>query len=426
MRWLKANPDYLERASQRAEPFLYLIVDEAERRGLPLELALLPVVESGYQPLARSPDHAKGLWQFMPRTGKAFGLRRSWWYDGRSDVHASTYAAFDYLTALAAQFDGDWELALAAYNAGPGSIRRAIRRNEKKGLATDFWSLDLARETEQYVPRLLAISRVVRAPSQYGVSLAPVPNQPQLARVKLPGQIDVAIAAKLCGIDQNRLKDLNPGLRRATSDPDGPHHLLVPVTHVDGFREKLAAADPKKLVTRHRYLIRQGDTLGSIAVRHGTSVRQLQRLNHMRNTHLRAGRFLFIPGGTEETVKVAKAKKAGPPSRYKNALLHVVLPGDTLWDIARVHRTSHRKLAALNNLAVNETLRPGQTLMIRTLTGKDAQNSFSYRVRKGDSLYLIARRFNVSLKDLRRWNPLPGRYLQPGQKLTLHPKKSAI
>ena len=182
LQWLAANPRYLELTAQRAEPYLHFIVEEVEQRGLPLELALIPAVESGFQPRVRSPLQAAGLWQFMPATAKGLGLKRSWWYEGRYDITRSTGAALKYLQILAKQFDGDWELALAAYNAGPGTVRKAIRKNRERGLPLDYWSLDLPKETTIYVPRMLAVAQAVRTPDDYGIALPPIPNQTQFTQ----------------------------------------------------------------------------------------------------------------------------------------------------------------------------------------------------------------------------------------------------
>jgi len=185
IRWLEKNPAYLQRVTKRAAPYLHHIYSEVSQRGLPAELALLPIVESAFDPFAYSPGRAAGLWQFIPSTGKLYGLQQDWWQDQRRDVIASTDAAISYLTKAQKRFDGDWLLALAAYNAGPGAIQRAINKNTKAGKTTDYWSLKLARETSRYVPRLLAISTVIQSPEKYGVELHPLDNEPGFTAVKI-------------------------------------------------------------------------------------------------------------------------------------------------------------------------------------------------------------------------------------------------
>lgn len=419
LQWLTANPRYLEHPARRAEPYLYFIVEEAERRGLPLELALIPAVESGFRPWARSPLQATGLWQFMPATAKGLGLKRSWWYEGRCDVTRSTGAALDYLQNLVDRFGGDWELALAAYNAGPGTVRRAIRKNRKRGLPLDYWSLELPEETSKYVPRLLAVAQVVRTPDAYGITLPPIPNQAHFIRVELPGQLDLGVAAKLGEIELKELRRLNPGFRRSATDPDGPHALLLPLESAETFSARLARLPPQQRLTVHRYRIRRGDTLGDIAQRHGVSVTQLKKANDLRSTRIRAGRTLVIPAGM---LAASTPEPAASRPTARN-IKHRVRPGDTLWDIARAHKVNHRHLAVWNGLSVNDTLKPGQLLRLSAALSGRAERSLSYRVRRGDSLYLIAKRFHVSVEELRRWNQISGHHLQPGQQLTLYPRK---
>ena len=438
--WYAAHPAYIERVQERATPYLRYIVDRIEARGLPMELALLPVVESAYQPFAYSHGRAAGLWQFIPSTGKHFGLKQNWWYDGRRDIVASTDAALDYLDQLSRRFDGDWELALAAYNSGAGTVSRAIRKNRGKGRPTDFWSLDLPRETSGYVPRLLAITRIVRDPAAFGVSLAPLPDEQRLQPVDIGSQLDLAMAAEMAGLDIDELYRLNPGFNRWATDPDGPHRLLLPVERVERFSAELAALPPDERVRWQRYRIRRGDNLGSIARRHHTTVALLQQVNGLKSSRIRAGRHLLIPIASRsqegEALAANRVRAAGPQRRSAGGKTwYRVRSGDSLWAISRRYGVDHRDLAEWNGLSTGETLRTGARLEIRN--PQDAEpgpyglpsdldapvNTLSrvnYRVRSGDSLFLIARKFNVKVADLRRWNTLSGKYLQPGQTLRLY------
>ena len=223
--WYKKHPEYMQRVATRAGRYYYYILNEVLKRDMPAEIALLPIVESAYDPFAYSHGRAAGPWQFIPGTAKHFGLKNSWWYDGRRDIVASTGAALDYLQQLHRRFD-NWELALAAYNCGGGTVSKAIRRNQKKGLATDFWSLQLPKETRAYVPKLLAVSRLIRDAEQHDLELPPLPNLPVFAEVKLGSQIDLAQAAKLSSISTQELYQLNPGFNRWATDPDGPPSLV--------------------------------------------------------------------------------------------------------------------------------------------------------------------------------------------------------
>lgn len=242
LRTLKRNPDYLTDLTRRARPYLHLIMGELERHGLPAELALLPEIESRYNPQAISPMSATGMWQFMPYTGVEMGLTQNQWYDGRNDILASTRGAIAYLRQLHRELDGDWALALAGYNAGPGRVRAAQRANRAAGKPTDFWSLDLPAETEHYVPKLLAIAKLVREHQTHGLQMPAIANQPRLEIVEGRQQIDLAQAAEACGVTVAQLKQLNPGLKRGKTLPGGPHRVLVPAGTGDKLRTALAKA----------------------------------------------------------------------------------------------------------------------------------------------------------------------------------------
>lgn len=444
-KWFAARSEYLDRIQQRAEPYLFFIMEEIEKRGMPAELALLPVVESAFRPFAYSPGRAAGLWQFIPSTGRHYGLKQNWWYDGRRDVVASTQAALDYLKRLNELFNGDWELALAAYNAGEGNVQRAIRKNKRKGKPTDFWSLKLPRETRSYVPRLLALARLFGEPIKHGIQLKPIANKPHFSSVDIQSQLDLALAAEMAALSMEELYMLNPGFNRWATDPQGPHRLQLPIDKVEPFMQKLAALDSSKRLRWTRYKIRQGDNLGTIARKHGTTIGLLQQINKLRGSRIRAGKHLLIPISTKKLTHYSlsaqqRKVKAKSVTRKGTRLTYEVQPGDTLWDISRNYKVNHRKLAGWNAMAPRDTLHPGQELLIWINTPAEdnkkpqtallpvnlntgpanTQSTLSYRVRKGDSLYRIAQRFKVSVADLKKWNSLSGKYLQPGQKLKLY------
>lgn len=413
--WYLRHPAYLDRVATRAERYLYHIAEEAQERGIPHELALLPVVESAFDPFAFSHGRAAGPWQFIPGTGDQFGLKRSYWYDGRRDILASTEAAFDYLEALAQRFDGDWLLALAAYNAGAGNVSRAIRLNENQGKPTDYWSLrHLPRETRAYVPKLLAVAQLVAEPGEYDISLKSIANQPYFETVELDGQTALQRAAELAKVDREELHMLNPGLNRWATPPDGPHRLLVPVDRAQPFRTALAEQSGNERTAWRSYRIRRGDSLIDIARRFGTRPEILREANNLNSNTIVAGNNLRVP----DTGAAGRARKIR------------VDAGDTLWDIARQHDVGVEQLARRNNLTGKAVLQPGQELVIRGGSGGGAKSSAKtpdmvrkvrYAVRRGDSLYQIARRFNVSINQIQRWNSINRQnYLQPGQQLTLY------
>ena len=271
--WFEHNPDYLERCFQRAQRYLYHVVTEVEARGMPLEFALLPVVESAYEPFAYSPSRAAGLWQFIPATGVRFGLKEDWWYDGRRDVIESTRAALDYLQALHDQFDGDWLLAIAAYNVGEAWVQRAIDYNRAHGLPSDFWHLNLPAETRAYVPKLLALKRLMAEPERYGLDFAAIPNEPYFAVVDTQSQLQLTIAAQLAGTSYDELVALNPGFNRWATDPDGPHRMLVPIDNADAFEAALKTPRARRAhALRDAYGHRARDPR-----RHREAVRHLRR-----------------------------------------------------------------------------------------------------------------------------------------------------
>ncbi len=432
---------YMDRVAERATPYLYHIVSELEKRGLPTELALLPVVESAFQPFAYSHGRAAGIWQFIPGTGRHYGLRQSWWYDGRRDVIASTEAALTYLERLNSMFDGDWELALAAYNAGEGTVMRAIRRNAQQGKPTDYWNLPLPAETRQYVPRLLAIRALVDDPHAHGLELTSIPDEPYLGVVDVGSQIDLALAADLAELELDELYRLNPGYNRWATDPEGPHRLALPLDRIDSFQARLADVPDGQRVRWQRHQVQPGETLGQIARRYRTTVAMLQETNDLNGHVIRAGSHLLVPTSSQPADQYAlsadqRLQRQQNRQRNGERVQHTVRSGDTFWGLSRRYGVEVRQLAQWNGMAPGDTLRPGQNLVIWTQQasgggGGTARNApprgepiiqrVTYTVRSGDSLYTIARRFNVSVRDLRSWNNLrEDRYLQPGQQLTLH------
>ncbi len=433
LNWYARHPAYMKRVTQRGQRYLHHIVERLEAREMPLEIALLPIVESAFDPFAYSHGRASGMWQIIPGTGKMLGLKQNWWYDGRRDVVASTGAALTYLERLNKRFKGDWLLALAAYNSGAGNVSKAIRKNKKRGLPTDFWNLDLPKETKAYVPRLLALSEIVRAPAQYEVSLTPIFNRPYFTEVPVDSQIDLAQAAELANIDMDVLYHLNPAFNRWATDPRGPHKLLIPVEKVNAFQENLASIPKNERVTWDRYTIRNGDSLSTIAQKYKVSVSSLKSINDLRNNSIRAGKTLMVPvatkGGKHYSYSVDEriAKRYASTSKREKGhqIDYVVQPGDSLWTISRQYKVSTKKIAKWNSMAPRDPIKPGQTLKIWTkvttaTTKTGVIRKVSYKVRSGDSLARIAQKFRVNVKDILKWNAInPSKYLQPGQKITL-------
>ena len=446
--WFQRNQAYMDRVADRAQLYLHHIVSEVERRNLPGELALLPVVESAYQPFAYSPARASGIWQFIPSTGRLYGLRYSWWYDGRRDVVESTRAALDYLEKLHAEFSGDWLLALAAYNSGEGNVRKAVRRNVRAGKPIDFWSLKLPRETRSYVPRLLAIAAIVANPDDFGLTLKPIADEPYFAATPLDGQIDLALAAEMAEVSLEEMYLLNPGFSRWATDPDGPHQLLLPVSAVPDFELRLAKLPADQRVKWHRHVIKSGDTLGTIAHKYRTNVSALKQANNLRGTTIRKGRSLIVPMASRSladyqlSADMRRAMRRGIPGSG-NKIIYRVRRGDSLWLISRRFGVSVNKLARWNGLSKRSVLRPGKRLVIwrgaapapsakasvtkvaTVETRAIAAGATVHVVRRGDNLWTIARRYRLSSRSLAEWNRIDaGALLQPGQTLSLTPAQA--
>lgn len=426
--WFVRHPEYIARVAQRAEPYLYHIVEQIEQRNMPMELALLPVVESAFLPKAYSSAHAAGLWQFIPSTGKLYGLKQNWWYDGRRDVVASTSSALDYLQKLHNDF-GDWQLAVAAYNCGEGTVSRAIKRNLKAGKDTDFWSLDLPRETSAYVPKLMAIAQLIAQPEQYQITLKPIANEPYFAVVHVKGQIDLSLAAELAELDIKEINQLNPGFNQWATAPDGPHYLAIPVEKTDGFIRALAALPADKQVQWARYKIKQGDSLGKIAQRYKVAVSAIKKANGIKGTNIRAGKYLLIPVASDHSIPSTVVAQQPLESTQSvqgkgSKVTHTVQQGDSWWEIAQHHKVSVKKLTAWNNKAPSDYLQPGQKLVVwspkKAMALDETLRSVNYKIRSGDSLWTISQKFKVSIAEVLQWNGLNKKaLLQPGQSLKL-------
>lgn len=362
------NKSYLHDVTLRAEPYMYWIAGQVKKRNMPMELVLLPIVESAFAPHATSGANAAGIWQIIPSTGRNYGLKQTRNYDARRDVVASTTAALDMMQRLNKMFDGDWLLTVAAYNSGEGRVMRAIKANKARGKPTDFWSLSLPRETKLYVPKMLALSEILKNSKRYGVRLPTTDESRALARVRLNSPVEMAQVADMAGMSISKLKTFNAGVKGSTLGVSGPQYVMVPKKHAEQLRESLASgeidavqsqliADNTPLNSRS-YKVRSGDTLSGIASRLGVSTKDLQQWNNLRGSRLKIGQSLTVGAGS-----------------------------------------SAQRLA--NN-----------------------SDSITYRVRKGDSLSSIARRHGVNIKDVMRWNHDTDN-LQPGDQLTLFVKDNS-
>ena len=440
-KWFIKHQAYLTRVFTRAQRYLPYIVAELERRDLPLELALLPIVESAYDPFAYSHGRAAGLWQMIPGTATRFGIKQNWWYDGRRDILDSTRAALDYLEYLEGLNDGNWLNAIASYNSGEGNVLRAARKNRKAGKPIDFWYLKLPKETSMYVPKLLALVEIVANPDKYGVTLPEVADEPQFVVTDIGTQLDLALAAELAGVDVDTIYQYNPGYNRWSTDPAGPHRLVMPVDVADGFTAALAAVPERERVRWLRHKVRNGEAISQIADKYNTTVSALRAANNLRGNTIRAGHHLLIPVATKPLSaysKSADARLAKTQNRQRSGskVEHVVVRGESFWTISRRYGVTHRQLAKWNGMAPGDPLSIGKTLVVWTNTSSAALSGgpatspinagnttrkLRYTVRNGDSLYVIARKFRVGIDQIARWNGIDrDKILRPGQKLTMY------
>ena len=438
LKWFAGHPDYLNRVFTRAQRYLPYVVAELERRNMPLELALLPIVESAYDPFAYSHGRAAGLWQMIPGTAKRFGVKQNWWYDGRRDVVDSTRAALDYLEYLEGLNDGDWLNAIASYNSGEGNVLRAARRNRKANKPVDFWHLKLPRETSMYVPKLLALVEIVSDPEKYQLTLPVVADEQQFMVADIGSQLDLALAAELAGVDVDTVYQYNPGYNRWSTDPSGPHTLVMPIDVADQFVAALAEVPAKDRVRWKRHKVKNGEAISQIAEQYNTTVSTIRAANNLRGNTIRAGHYLMIPVATKPLSAYSKsadarlAKTQNKP-RAGSKIEHVVKSGESFWTISRRYKVTHRQLAAWNGMAPGDTLSVGRKLVVWTNAELDdprmsptaalgnTTRKLRYTVRNGDSLYLIANRFRVSIAQLTRWNKIDkNKILRPGQKLTMY------
>jgi membrane-bound lytic murein transglycosylase D len=377
--WYSSRPEYIKRFIDRGSLYLHYIVEEVEKRGMPTEIALLPAVESAFNPRAYSRAKASGLWQFIPSTGRNYGLAQDWWKDNRRDIVAGTDAALNYLQRLYNMF-GSWELALAAYNCGEGCVGRAIALNQRKGLPTDYLSLRLPPETQNYVPKLIAVKNIVLSPSTYGIEIDSIPDQAYFTAVRAPDKIDVKLAAKLAGMGEEEFIALNPSHNKPVAVAQ-TGTLLVPLENADTFRANLESYD-KPLVSWTTYQAKKGEAPEAIAKRFGVTPAQLRGVNQMKLTkkgklanaqqvlvpiRTGAGTATKVAAGPQPSPALAPAAMSQPASAKPAAHAHgwyTVRAGDTLYAIAQRHNKAVQDLIRLNNLTARALIQPGLRLRL--------------------------------------------------------------
>ncbi len=412
--WYSKYSGHMRRITENASRYYQYVLSEVLKRGYPAEIALLPAVESHYDPEAYSTSHAAGMWQFIPSTADYYGLERNKSYDARKDIIESTQVALDYLGKLNARFNGDWLLTMAAYNAGGGTISRAIKNNEKAGKPTDFWSLDLPKQTRIYVPRILAISAFVKEPGKYKMPLPPIKNAPYFDVVRTNGDLTVKQAASLANARMSELKQLNPGIIRNIEGAK-PERLLLPIKKADNLRIALGTK-PESNTPAYADTAKANSTVA------------------LNAQQVSAAPSLPLINTNDSSAPLSKPKRrvhsiSTDTDKYSadSTIHHKVQSGDTLWSISRKYNVTLEQISLWNNMRSNSPLVAGKHIRISALPSDlasdqaEALRKINYLVRADDSLTDIAQRYNVSVSSIRQWNSLDkSDRLQPGQALTLY------
>ncbi len=372
--WYVARPDYLKRTFERSRRYLYHIVEELERRGMPTELALLPMVESSFNPMAYSRAHASGLWQFIPGTGRRYELEQNWWFDARRDIVASTAAALDYLRDVY-EMHGDWHLALASYNWGENAVARALEKNRAAGLPLDYASLGMPPETRHYVPKLQALKNIVANPAPLGIELDPIANLPYFATVTKTRDIDVRLAAKLAELPVEEFVALNPGFNRPVITVAVNPRIVLPADRVEVFHANLLKHDDKALVSWQAYTPKRGEKLEGIAKKFGLTLAQLKEVNGIGPRDRAMPALLVVPvGGSADLGRLPIMYAPPIPVPAPRMVVHVVRAGETLAKIASRYRVSPEDIRRWNRIG---RLSAGQRLTIHARAGAGTARSAS-------------------------------------------------
>ncbi len=425
--WYADRPEYMERVLKRAQPWIFFIAAELEKRGMPAELALLPIVESAYDPFAYSSGRALGTWQFIASTGRSYGLKQNWWYEGRRDVWASTHAALDYLTYLGEKFEGDWLLALAGYNSGENRVARRVKTNIAAGKPADFWNLSLPRETRGYVPKLLGLTCLFRDAEKYDFNPPATMDAPVIAAVDLKLQADLVLISQISEVPIDVIFSLNPGYNRWATSPDGPYRVVLPIAGAAKLENRLAETGTDGLMKWDQVTVKNGDTLGKLAQVHRVPLSVIKSANELNGDMIRVGQKIRLPRDEQLLIDPMYAVAANELQRLQAGLIssdrvsHKVRSGESLSVIARRYKVTVKDLQKWNKISNPRSLRAGQSLVVFQNPAPVASGNsgtVKHTVQSGDSLWSIARKYKVKLNDLIRWNDLnQSAVLQPGQSL---------
>jgi membrane-bound lytic murein transglycosylase D len=387
--------------------FIYYVVQELEAADLPIELALIPFIESNYDPFSISPSGAVGLWQFMPKTGRLFNLEKSWWNEDRHDPFRSTHAAIGYFKYLFERFDNDIYLALAAYNAGPTYLDKQIRKNKRRGLETDFWSLNLSRQVTNYIPKYIAIREVIFNAEQYGILLPQIPLESVVKKVEIPGQVEILTLSDYLDIKPELIYKLNAGYTKWASAPKDKSIFYIPIEKGEMLDIPESPFENVNQINWISHIVVSGDSLWKLAAKYDTEVNIIKEINYIDKDLLSLNDVLLIPLSKTEN------------NNFIPFEMHIVSEGDTLWNIAKKYRLDINDLLRMNSLSKSSFLQLGQQLTIgnknihRNIESK--KRTILYSVKQGDNLYKISDLFDVSVSSIKEINNFSSSDLMPGQ-----------
>ena len=387
--------------------FLYFVIQELEKNNLPLELAILPYIESNYDPFSISSSGAVGIWQFMPRTGRLYQLDRSWWNEDRHDPFRSTEAAVKYLKYLYQRFDQNIYLTLAAYNAGPSLLDRRINQNKRRGMDTDFWSLNVPVQTKNYVPKYIALRELILNSDNYGIKLPQIPYEPVVKKISIPGQVEVLTLSEYLDIKPELLYKLNAGYTKWASAPEDESVFYIPSEKYILFEDEDNPFKNSNQINWISHIVQSGDSLWSLASKYDTEVKIIKKINYLNNDLLSINDTLLIP--------LSKSKS----NNFIPYEMYIVSEGDTLWSIAKEYNIEIRDLSRMNSIDENSYLQLGQQLSIgnknihRNMESK--KRTILYSVKQGDNLFKISELFDVSIRSIEEINNFKNTTLMPGQ-----------
>ena len=387
--------------------FLYFVIKELEKNNLPIELSILPYIESNYDPFSISPSGAVGMWQFMPRTGRLYELNKSWWSEDRHDPFKSTEAAIGYLKYLYQRFDGDIYLSIAAYNAGPSLVDKRINQNKRKGEDIDFWSLNLPTQTKNYVPKYIALRELILNPQKYGITLPNIPYESVVQKITIPGQVEILALSEYLEIKPELLYKLNAGYTKWASAPKDESIFFIPIEKYFLFSSEKNPFNNTNDINWISHTVNKGDNLWDLAIKYDTEVDVIKEVNYLNNDLLSINDNLLIPLGK------TKSNNFIPYEMY------IVSEGDTLWSIAKKYNLNVNDLARMNSLNKNEYLQLGQQLSIgnkniyRNMESK--KRTILYSVKQGDNLFKISELFDVTISSIEEINKFSNPTLMPGQ-----------